>query len=566
MKRIWKRAAALLMTMAMVLAMVLPAQAMTYPSLSVGTGDVVTTSETVTISSIPDDAAGLGFNTYQVLYATYDATNGFAYHLTPWAASALSTYTEAEAIAAIVALGSSTSGTSTTEQAELVNTLAAYIAANSTTGEYSVTWNYTAPDIEATADLPVGAYLVIPSATNMSFLNMLVSVSATAGTGNTWETAAKGAVLKGSKLTIEKTVSDTKDGTYVSTADAKIGSTVYYEIKVYVPKFAANDNEKNFSVQDTATNLKINSTSVVVTPYATGDVAKTALEPYTGSNGTDAGYASSVSTDGTTLTVTFTGYYDNVFYDSSTKTYPYEYVIISYEAELLSSAVITSGNGNTATLTYDYDNHTTNTASSNATVYTYAAKLTKYDDETTPNVLSNATFQVSYNNTALEFVEDSTSSTTTKVYRVADKDDTGASTDITTGTDGTITIIGLDAGKAYTVTETKAPSGYSLNTNYLTFTITAETDTSNNLTGKVASVSSTEYTSGGSEVTGNSKTWNASTTGSDAYVNMTVTDTTLSSLPATGSVGIIVFTIAGVIIMILALVLINSGKSKEKRA
>ncbi|MCD7764580.1 MAG: LPXTG cell wall anchor domain-containing protein [Lachnospiraceae bacterium] len=40
----------------------------------------------------------------------------------------------------------------------------------------------------------------------------------------------------------------------------------------------------------------------------------------------------------------------------------------------------------------------------------------------------------------------------------------------------------------------------------------------------------------------------------------------MPALPATGSVGIIVFTIAGVAIMILALVLINSGKSKAKEA
>ncbi|MCD7715394.1 MAG: isopeptide-forming domain-containing fimbrial protein [Lachnospiraceae bacterium] len=600
MKKVWKKLIPLLAVMSLaaatggVTAGATDSNNSGQTTLSVGTDNVVDKTETVTISEIPEDAESLTFATYQILYATYDSTtNNFEYHLTAWAESVLvdSTIevetsikfkTEESAIAAIQNLG--TNGNTTTEQRDLINALASATvdttyASALADATISDAWSsYKAKDETVTTNLAVGAYLVIPTSSNMAFLNMMVSVDAKldSNANNTWKTTAHGAVLKGTLNGITKQVSDDISDEYNpgygDDASVGIGDIVYYAITANVPQFPANSITYEFKITDTPTNVSINLSTVQVYGVdAAGD--KTPLTAYDSTKGVTGEENYKVSVDDTSgvLTVDFSNYYLDTFYSS--ETYTYKSVYITYNAEVLSSAYIATGNENTAKLSYG-SSYTTTVASNEAEdktkVYTYGAVLTKTDDGTTPTALANATFQVSDGSTTLKFVVDGDSTDAHKIYRVADVDDTVTTTDIITGTDGTITIIGLDAGKAYTVKETKAPSGYSLNTNYITVTISAETDdTSGALTGNVASVSSTEYTSSGSEVTGTSKTWKADATdtnhtAADAYMYMSVTDTTLGTLPATGSIGIIVFTIAGVAIMILALILINGGKSKEK--
>lgn len=612
MKRVWKKMAALLMMMAMVFGISIIAKA---AASTTGAGEltthtlytvanVVSNTATVEISGIDTQADAVSFKTYQVIYATYDSTsNELEWHLTDWATTALSStsYTTDDVIKAL-AIGStpsaSTTGQSTTEQSEVINVLAAYIAANNTVSTYATLTGDSAAEFtttstgtaSTTATLAVGAYLVIPTCANMSFLNMLVSVDVDGTTGNTgttakdgWVLTSNGAVLKGNLLSVSKTVSDTENGTYGETADAQIGTTVYYQLKVYVPKFAENDSEKIFYVEDTATNLKIDATSVKILAYGWGDEL-IACNDITASDGTAQYYASTDST-GSKLTVIFSNakypYYDRTFYDDSDGSYPYDYVIISYSAELLDEAVVTTGNKNSATMTYDYDNHTSVTTQAVTTaVYTYEVDLTKLAEGTT-TTLSNASFEITDSNgNKLNFTKDTSASTDDlPVYRVADT--SVASKDkspvITTGTDG-VRIIGLDESVAYTIVETVAPSGYTLNTNTLTFTITdmtSDADASPNGTIDVITLAENQgntttlnwSTSNDEKDWPTGRTWSVSLTpSSTGGFGMSVTDTKIAALPATGSVGIIVFTIAGVAIMILALVLINSGKSKQKKA
>ncbi|MCD7841335.1 MAG: isopeptide-forming domain-containing fimbrial protein, partial [Lachnospiraceae bacterium] len=542
------RAAALLMTMAMVLAMALPTQAAT--TLATGTGDVVTTSETVTISDIPTEAKSLGFDTYQVLYATYTSgTNELEYHLTDWALAALVTsgkYTSEDlAIEAIVALGSSMTGNDTTEQNDIVNALAAYVAANSVEKYTAKSWSYSTN--AATADLPVGSYLVIPHAENMAFLNMLVSVSATRGTNNEWNVAASGAVLKGNKVGVTKVVEEKDAGeTADGSTDVQIGGTVSYTVTADVPCFASNATGITFKIEDVPENVKIDTDTLKV--YGVNGTTNTKLAETTNYT---------MSYDSGTLTIDFSDQYLTTFWDSVGKTYPYTSVKITYDAELLSSAVVNDENTNTVTLTYKDANHTVNTANDTSDVYTYKAVLTKKDASVSSKTLADAIFKVTDQyDKEISFVASGST------YRVADSDDTDTVTKLTTGSDGTLTIIGLDSSKTYTVEEITAPTGYSVNSNVIEFTITA----SSSLDGTISGYTSTEYTNSKKETEATSKTWSISSSSDATQLELSLTDTELSTLPATGSVGIIVFTIAGVAIMILALVLINSGKSKAKKA
>ena len=135
------------------------------------TSKIVTSTANVTINSVPEGKS-ITWATYQVLYANYDAgSNALEYHLTDWAKDVLvgtgttgTGTTEEAAIKEITGL--TKTGTGATEQSDLVNRLAAATKIPYTAASWSVTGT------TAKADLPVGAYLVIPSCEGMTFLNM----------------------------------------------------------------------------------------------------------------------------------------------------------------------------------------------------------------------------------------------------------------------------------------------------------------------------------------------------------------------------------------------------------
>ena len=112
--------------------------------------------------------------------------------------------------------------------------------------------------------------------------------------------------------------------------------------------------------------------------------------------------------------------------------------------------------------------------------------------------------------------------------------DTAATQTVVTGQNGTIKITGLDEGD-YWFEETKAPDGYSINTDGITAKIDlSEWDEQSNIS-----------------------------IGEDE--SLYLTDTKLASLPSTGGIGTTIFTIGGCAIMIAAAALyfVNRRKSEE---
>lgn len=130
-----------------------------------------------------------------------------------------------------------------------------------------------------------------------------------------------------------------------------------------------------------------------------------------------------------------------------------------------------------------------------------------------------------------------TSLTFTKVSDGVYKyDPEGTETEVFTGTEGTVTLQGLDLG-GYEFKETTAPEGYTIN---------QET--------RVAVVTLAE----GVEVaTEDSHVVDGSTS---------ITDTKLSSLPSTGGIGTTIFTIGGCVIMVTAAGLYFATRKKEHNA
>ena len=168
---------------------------------------------------------------------------------------------------------------------------------------------------------------------------------------------------------------------------------------------------------------------------------------------------------------------------------------------------------------------------------------------------------MSSNGKKLKFIADKAAKGT---YTLAkDQSAAGATDQLTTNDQGTFNIKGLDANVEYVLEETKAPSGYFRNHVSVTIKITPDTNAEGKLTGTIKSVSAKDKNGTALD---NKGAW---TCGIDqnqtAYVAVTLKDTKIPFLPATGGMGTVIFTIVGDALMILAIVLfIRSRKGRKE--
>ena len=545
MRKMWKKVMTIILALVMTLGLGTSVQA---AALSGGEN---TNSTDVTITGLPA-GKNVTFTTYQVIKTNFNAAaNELTYQLTDWAHTVLATggKTDDDVIKDISKL--TTTGTSTTEQDNIVNQLAA-----ATSKDVYRAANWTVSGDTATANLPIGSYLVVASCTDMTFLNMLVSVNAKADSTdpNGWKLEGRGAVLKGNSLSVDKKITG-KKGTAQTPIDettAAIGDTLSYTVTADVPHYPANATHTTFKVKDTPTNLEIKLNTVKVYGVNADRTTETEL----------TGFAPTL--DNGVLTVDMSSKYQTLF--CANGTYPYATVKITYDAVLMESASIATGNTNRPALIYGTDPYTESDANDEEIpgggtpkVYTYGLSLTKKNSDDA--ALSNAVFSVKSGTTKLKFIEDATKNGT---YTLAkDQSDAKATDQLTTNAQGTFNIKGLDANVEYVLEETKAPSGYFRNQGSVTFKITPETSAEGKLTGAIKSVTAKDKN--GTELD-NKGAW---TCGIDqtktAYVAVTLKDTKIPFLPATGGMGTVIFTIVGDALMILAIVLfIRSRKGRKE--
>ena len=229
---------------------------------------------------------------------------------------------------------------------------------------------------------------------------------------------------KNEKPEIKKEV-QTSAGDWSSENNAKIGDTVEYKVEIKVA-----DGAQKYTVTDTMSKgLTFNNSSLKV---AVGSTFATA----------DTDYTLTPTKNGFTLELP----------ESYVSTLPTDTVIlVTYNATLNTKAVI-DGDGNTNEVTLSYGNHQS-TVPSKVTTKSYQFDLVKVDG-TNKKLLDGAEFELADGNTKLSFVKDTAGN-----YRVAAAGEDGATTTITVK-GGKVNIYGL-AGKTYTLTETKAPGGYN---------------------------------------------------------------------------------------------------------
>ena len=236
-----------------------------------------------------------------------------------------------------------------------------------------------------------------------------------------------------------------RDNTWGQDADYNVGDMVPYKITVDVPSNITR--LKEFTLTDTPTNLKDNIDSVVV---KCGETNLTKDTNYTISEDT---------TDGNGFKITFN--------TSKMAAYAGKQLVITYNAELLSSAVTsTDDNTNSAKLEYsnkilpDTDDGSNpnkpgepgkDSIEDNAIVYTFSVKIDKRANSATGDPLSGVIFDL--------YKYAGTESNPTEAELKANG--TRIANGLKTGTDGTITKSGLANGTYYLV-ETKTVKGYNL--------------------------------------------------------------------------------------------------------
>ena len=232
-------------------------------------------------------------------------------------------------------------------------------------------------------------------------------------------------------------------------------------------------------------------------------------------------------------------------------------ILVTYNAAVDSDAYdYKDGMENTAYLEYDndpYDDTGYRTITDNEIVYTYALEITKRDDDGEEVVyLPGAEFTLKRHDPegTMKFVKESDG-----IYHVAAQDE--ANTDVAvdrvvSNSDGIIQIKGLDVG-TYTLTEVKAPDGYTLPSNPNT-TITLSEGEKPDGTLDSIEADGTKVIKGSVGVDGTD----------DNQGNVGISNSTSDfDLPQTGGIGTVIFTVAGILIMSGAVILLVTASKKK---
>lgn len=201
-------------------------------------------------------------------------------------------------------------------------------------------------------------------------------------------------------------------------------------------------------------------------------------------------------------------------------------VVVYYKAKMNASAKIASTGGNDNTYQVYYQHNPGNAADGydhttpeTPYVYTYQFIVVKQDGDNTDTKLPGAEFKLYSDQSATK--KEVAVSFANGVYTV----DPNGKAVLTTGTDGRITVNGLDSGTYY-LKETKAPSGYKLDDTVREVTVTPDSEVVGAKNGEPITY----------------KVHN------DPNHTMTIKNYK-GSLPSTGGMGIVLMVVAGVLLI-----------------
>ena len=334
-------------------------------------------------------------------------------------------------------------------------------------------------------------------------------------------------------------------------ADYSVGDKVPYRITVSVPANIAK--LKKFALTDTPTNLKDDVTSVKVTDKT----GKTTI-PAT----------ATATADGNGFIIDFA--------PADLTTYAGQNIIVTYNAELLSTADTTkTGNPNTATLEYsnkilpDTDDESnpnkpgepkTDKITDTAVVYTFQIQIEKKAEKADGTPLADVEFDL------YKAVDAGTAGVATAdEVKKAGLDSSKAwkkinETSLKTNTEGKVSQSGLKNGEYYLV-ETKTNETYNLLkapvkvTLNIAYTTTTKAEYNIDETGKTTlvkhEVEKTEFKNAG--------------VASDGIQIQTVINKKGFTLPLTGGMGTVLFSVIGLALVLAGVVVITASRKKTAK-
>ena len=281
-----------------------------------------------------------------------------------------------------------------------------------------------------------------------------------------------------------------------------IGDIVTYTIEAYVPFIdAANTDNRTFTITDKITGADY----YLAGPNSVNNVTMVGKD---GQVGTIV-----VNEDGKGFTIDLSELVADTSNPNAGKK-----ITVTYTAKVKELTVENTAGSHTADATYGGNNVPVK-------LFTGEITLLKYGDSDEANVLKDAEFEVSKDEAAtpLKFKLQENGN-----YRYA-PDAEDASTVVKTNAEGKIVVEGLNVG-TYHFKETKAPEGYSINTDGKDITLTQ--------TGVATAI---------------------------VKASGKLNDTKLNALPSTGGIGTTIFTIGGCAIMIVAAGLFFATRRKTQK-
>lgn len=281
-----------------------------------------------------------------------------------------------------------------------------------------------------------------------------------------------------------------------------IGDIVTYTIEAYVPFIdAANTDNRTFTITDKITGADY----YLAGPNSVNNVTMVGKD---GQVGTIV-----VNKDGKGFTIDLSKLVADTSNPNAGKK-----ITVTYTAKVKELTVENTAGSHTADATYGGNNVPVK-------LFTGEITLLKYGDSDEANVLKDAEFEVSKDEAAtpLKFKLQENGN-----YRYA-PDAEDASTVVKTNAEGKIVVEGLNVG-TYHFKETKAPEGYSINTDGKDITLTQ--------TGVATAI---------------------------VKASGKLNDTKLNALPSTGGIGTTIFTIGGCAIMIVAAGLFFATRRKTQK-
>lgn len=334
-----------------------------------------------------------------------------------------------------------------------------------------------------------------------------------------------GVDIKGDLPTVDKKVQ--VNGTGQNATDAKIGDTLTFTLTSTIPDMSAYSTY-TFNFKDT---LSKGLTFEQVKSVKVEDKTLSVNTDYT---------VTPPTAPNNTLTVAMNDFKAKQQANAGKK------ITVTYTATLNKDAVVGgAGNVNSATIQYSNNPSTGGTGDSEPSkvrVFTYGFTVDKYTGDQYTDAatrLAGAKFTLApKNGEPMSFVQVNAGSSTAKAeYRVANAGETGATTTIITPANGKVEFRGLKNGE-YTLTETEAPAGY----NKLASAIGVKVNGQNDGTDTThATVTITYDNDNGSS--------NYNQSASNGVIP--VRNKSGVTLPGTGGMGTIAFTVIGVLVIAL---------------